>query len=256
MTKRRTGLQSEISSIFSGVPLQKERSEPKPDGPSPKRQGSAPSAPPASRAPAPRRQIPDAPTPWQGVEQITKAVSPKVSEVTLSEKEIKSIPRAVSRRKKKKKRLYSSTSGAHSAKQKAETIVSIFLILVLVVVLARPFRTAVSDSMGSALAGQERNGFQAKADIEIDWPVPTVYRTDIRDPMTLGSRGQIYAQTLRPVVRGIVYSEESPFAIVGIEMMEEGEVVQGATILKINPDSVVFEKDGKTWTQKVEGQEP
>ncbi|NOR66619.1 MAG: hypothetical protein GQ528_04610, partial [Woeseiaceae bacterium] len=203
MRKKRTGLQSEISSIFSGVPLQKERSEPKPNGPAPKRRGSAPSAPPASRAPAPRRQIHDAPTPWQGVEQTGKAVSPKVCEVTLSEKEIKSIPCAVSRRKKKKKkkRLYSPTSGAHSAKQKAETIVSIFLILVLVVVLARPFRTTVSDSMDSGLAGQEKDGFQAKADIEIDWPVLTAYKTDTRDPMTLGSRGQIYTQMLRPVVR-------------------------------------------------------
>jgi hypothetical protein len=222
----------------------------------PKRQGYAPSPPPAPQPPVQRRQIPDAPTPWQGVEQTGKAVSPKVCEVTLSEKEIKSIPRAVSRRKKKKKRLYSPTSGAHSAKQKAETIVSIFLILVLVVVLARPFRTAVSDSMDSALAGQEEDGFLTKAIIEINWPVPTAYRTDIRDPMTLASPEQIYTQTLRPVVRGIVYSEESPFAIVGIDMMGEGEVVQGATILKINPDSVVFEKDGKTWTQKVEGQEP
>lgn len=133
---------------------------------------------------------------------------------------------------------------------------SIFLMIVLVVVLARPFRTAVSDSMDSGLAGQEKDDFLAKADIEIDWPVLTAYRTDIRDPMTLGSRGQIYTQTLRPVVRGIVYSEESPFAIVGIEMMREGEVVQGATILKINPDSVVFEKDGKIWTQKVEGKKP
>jgi hypothetical protein len=249
MAKRRTGLQSEISSIFSGVPLpKKEQSESEPHSSMPKRPGPAP-----PRPPAPQRQVPDAPTQWQGIAQTKMAPSPKVREVTLSEKEIKSIPRAVSRRKKNK--LHSSKPGAGSAKQKAETVLLVFFLIVLVVVLTRPFRSAISDSVASDLADPTKGGLSAKTDLEIDWPTPKVYRTDIRDPMILASARRFYVETLGPVVRGIVYSEDRPFAIIGIEMMREGEVDQGATIVKINPDSVVFEKDGKTWTQKVEGQE-
>lgn len=249
MAKRRTGLQSQISSIFSGVPLPKKgQSESEPHSSIPKRQSPAP-----PRPPAPQPQVPDAPTPWQGVAQMAMAQSPKVREVTLSNKEIKSIPSVVSRRKKKK--LHSSKPGAGSAKQKTETALLAFLMIVLVVVLTRPFRAAIKDSAASDLVDRTTGGLSAKADLEIDWPQPKIYRTDIRDPMILASAKRFYVETLGPVVRGIVYSEDRPFAIIGIEMMQEGEVVQGATIVKINPDTVVFEKDGKKWTQKVEGQE-
>jgi hypothetical protein len=132
-------------------------------------------------------------------------------------------------------------------------IVAICLLIVLVFVLARPFGVAVRDATALAHNGPTQTGLPAADEVKIDWPIPDPYPTDIRDPMVLDVQRQFYVEPERLVVRGIVYSTDSPFAIIGIRMMQEGEVIDEATILKINPDSVVFERDGKEWEQEVEG---
>jgi type II secretory pathway component PulC len=53
------------------------------------------------------------------------------------------------------------------------------------------------------------------------------------------------------VVTGIVTTEQTPRALIGTEIVEQGQTIMGATVIKINPDSVEFEMDGKKWTQKV-----
>ena len=53
-------------------------------------------------------------------------------------------------------------------------------------------------------------------------------------------------------VRGIVYSEDNPSAVVSNEIVHEGDEIAGATVVKIHKDRVEFEMNGKTWTQKVE----
>ena len=53
------------------------------------------------------------------------------------------------------------------------------------------------------------------------------------------------------VVRGIVWSEDSPAAVIGTQIIYQGQTVQGTKILQITEDSVEFEKDGKKWVQKV-----
>jgi type II secretory pathway component PulC len=62
---------------------------------------------------------------------------------------------------------------------------------------------------------------------------------------TDGEIGQI-------TVKGIVYSEDNPSAIIGNEILHEGDKVSGATIVKINKNSVEFEMNGKKWSEKVQ----
>ena len=54
------------------------------------------------------------------------------------------------------------------------------------------------------------------------------------------------------VVRGILFSRDNPSAVVGTEVVHEGDKVLGATIVRINKDSVEFEKNGERWSQRVE----
>lgn len=54
------------------------------------------------------------------------------------------------------------------------------------------------------------------------------------------------------VVKAIVHSEDKPSAVINEEVVFEGDEVMGATITKINPDSVEFEMNDKKWTQEVE----
>ncbi len=56
-------------------------------------------------------------------------------------------------------------------------------------------------------------------------------------------------------VSSIAYSQSRALAFINDEMVPEGAVVNGATVFKIHPDTVEFEKDGQRWTQKV-GERP
>ena len=59
----------------------------------------------------------------------------------------------------------------------------------------------------------------------------------------------------RPVklqVRGIVCSEELSSAVIGTAVVHEGDRASGATVVRINEDSVEFEMNGQTWVQKVQ----
>jgi hypothetical protein len=52
-------------------------------------------------------------------------------------------------------------------------------------------------------------------------------------------------------IRGLVYSQNKSSIVVGNEILHVGDKVNGATIARINKDSVEFERDGETWVQKV-----
>ena len=95
------------------------------------------------------------------------------------------------------------------------------------------------------------------AKTEIEWQKPSVYPETLRDPMKKSSTLVKGITTTEPaggnvVVRGIVWSEDNPAAIIGTQVIYQGQVVDGVAVVKINQDSVEFEKDGQTWVQKVE----
>jgi len=54
------------------------------------------------------------------------------------------------------------------------------------------------------------------------------------------------------VVTGITYAEEEPSAVVGYDIVHEGDTIRGVKVVKIYRDKVEFEKDGERWTQGVQ----
>jgi hypothetical protein len=52
-------------------------------------------------------------------------------------------------------------------------------------------------------------------------------------------------------VRGILYSQDKPSAIIGNKIVHLNDKIDNATVVQIDRDFVVFEKDGKRWTKKV-----
>jgi len=68
---------------------------------------------------------------------------------------------------------------------------------------------------------------------------------------SLRSSKVIETPTKGLMVTGILYSEDSPSAVVGNQLVHEGDKISGAIIVKINPESVEFEKDKIRWTQAV-----
>lgn len=89
-------------------------------------------------------------------------------------------------------------------------------------------------------------------DGNVDWQFPEPYAAGLRDPMVLEETATTKladADVLE--VKGVLHSKDNSFAIIGIEIATVGDVVSGATIMKINNNSVTFKKDEKVWTQKI-----
>jgi hypothetical protein len=256
MAKKRTGLQSDIAGIFSGVPVPKKggpRSQPGGPAPKPGDPASKPSGSVIPKPVAPQPQIPVAPTPKKPVEPLPAAPRPKVTEVKVPKQKTRQIPKKISRRRKDK--LFAPKAGVSSSRQKTSIILFVLFTAALVIVLARPYLTSRINPATSRTDGKTETGNSTRANIEIDWPVPPVYSTELRDPMELGSRRQKIIETPDDlVVRAITYSEDRQFAVIGTQTMQEGDTILGATIVEIKPNSVLFERDGKRWTQEVEGE--
>jgi len=252
MAKKRTGLQSEIAGIFSGVPVPKKggkRSEAdspaqKPDSPASKPSGSV-----VPKPVTPQPRIPAAPMPKKIEEPRPVAPKPKVIEIKAPEQIAKRIPKKKSKRRKDQ--IFAPKSGVRSTKQKAEIILFVIFSMVLVIVLARQFLKPPGNPDPARTPGTPGNKNSTKAEIKIDWPIPPVYSADIRDPMLKGSQQIIVKQSELEVV-GISWSEDRKFATIGTQTVQEGDIVEGTKIRvkKINPNSVEFEEDGKTWIQK------
>jgi len=52
-------------------------------------------------------------------------------------------------------------------------------------------------------------------------------------------------------VKGVLYSEDRPAAIIDTRLVHEGEQIAGATVIAIERDGVQFERGGRRWTQTV-----
>ncbi len=248
MAKKRTGLQSQIASIFSGVPVPKKGGA-SAESPSAASPPAAPERPQPKAPPVPGSVLPRTQPPVEPVREMPPA---RVTPPRIPEPKVGQIP-AVPRRKKE--RIVAPRPGVSSARQKVAVGMVVFLSILLVFLLVRPFQRRPSRPAASGLAGQAKAGVSPKANIKIDWPIPQRYPEDLRDPMLLGATQEVVTKTSDAlVVRGITHSADRKFAVIGTETFKEGDTVQGATIIKINPNSVEFEKDGETWTQPVQSE--
>ena len=81
-------------------------------------------------------------------------------------------------------------------------------------------------------------------------PVPAVQRTP-RSNTDLPSASEDTSAAER-MVTGIVFSPDRPSAVVGSQVLYEGDTTQGVTVVRIYRDKVQFEKGGAKWTQAVD----
>jgi len=270
MGKKRTGLQSEISSIFSGVPVPEKKRPPsespappaKPAGPQPPAVPAKPAgvepprpAPPAAPrlVPVPKREVAEPSVIVQPVKPPPAPAAPKVVETKVPEPRVKQIPTRAPRRRKDK--LFAPKAGVNAGRQKASIVMVAALSIALVLLLARPYYNSRSNPAVANTTGQASVGVSKAANIEIGWRDPPVYPSYLRDPMDLESKGRVVEKRDDLVVRGIVHSEDEPAALIDQKLFHVGDTVRGATIVRIERTSVTFEKDGKTWSQEVQGQE-
>jgi len=255
MAKRRAGLHKEITAIFGGVPVPRQGETGSASGipgDEAANQGAGsgkldrarlkPPVPPTPSTPA--AQAPPQDTVTQGPARPVE--SEKVKPETGAEHSGPGLFEQIMQK------LIKPQSGATSQRQKIATI----LVPVLFIILIVAFIRVLSPKGGSPVGSVESRptGAVAGSIAKIDWQVPAPYPSTLRDPMKFGQvkpAGNSAVQTEEIAVGGIIWSDDRPLAIIGGEVVAEGEEISGATVVKIEKDSVEFEKDGKRWTQKV-----
>ncbi|MHC4488441.1 MAG: hypothetical protein ACYS9C_13195 [Planctomycetota bacterium] len=255
-----TGLHKEISSIFKGVPI--------PNNDSVQQSSDAPAANhigcPVPKPPAPEAQNlqnPQAPKPYQLSQPLPEAAAaqqPK-TDIEKSPSGRRAAVKVMSQTflQQIKDRLFAPRPDVGATRQKAMVVLAPVLFIVMVLMLIKVF-SSPSRTIAEPAEVKPVNTIDASV-YEIDWEIPAPYPTTYRDPMRPGSTITTQTNTERLetgrigrlIVKSIVYSEDNPSAVIGSRIVHEGEEVLGATVVKINRDSVEFEAGEKRWKQNV-----
>ncbi len=135
----------------------------------------------------------------------------------------------------------------------------LFIILLVFVFKGGVFGTKVRKTEAS-VEDTASSVATAGSNTKIDWEIPAPYPTTLRDPIRLGPIENAQTETetetetrtlVTLIVKGILYTEDKASAVIGNQIVHEGEKIRGVTVVKISKDSVEFEMNGKRWTQKV-----
>jgi len=216
------------------------------------------------KPPTPEPQKPKAPKPYQAMQSLPKSTGARQPKAGIDD-----IKKNVSQKRTTVKissqtswqqitnKLFAPKPGASATKQKAMVVMMPLLFIVLTFMLFRGgvFGTSVHNTEASA---EDTAPGVATADFntKIDWEIPAPYPTTLRDPMRLVPAAIAQTETetrtfVKLIVKGILYTEDSRSAVIGNQIVHEGEEIRGVTVVKISKDSVELEMNGKRWTQRV-----
>ncbi len=245
MSQSKAGLQKGVSEIFSGMSPQKngdDTASAKADGaPAQENRDNNATKPTVPSHMTPTKPKTDQPSPQKQSmpKQPKDDAATKTIEKVLKNKTVQNI----------KSKLLEPKNGVSAGRQKATVIVLPILFIVLIVLFIRAFSGPSGKAVGPKPSGPTKTAAAAADKEETTWKAPQPYPTTLRDPMQFGSA---MSEAGGLVIKGIVYSEDSPTAIIGNNIVHEGDKILDATVVKINEDSVEFEANNKKWMQQVQ----
>jgi len=275
--KKKAGLHKEISSIFDGVPVPTNQGAARPHlgppGPQPGQAGYD-SPRPAHRGPE-NPQIPGGPQQFRpaGRPGAPARARAGAAATTAGQGALRQVTR----------KLFGPKEGVSVKRQIFMAILVPILLVVFIIVLMKVLGAPSSKKATWSPEPKPKPATTVTvslADTGIDWQMPDPYPADLRDPMQLTDEmtAQIEAEakgksqtvavtpgdtgaTEQPpgtpqelLVKGILFSDDNPAAVVGARIAHVGDTVAGATIVKITRTEVEFKKDSESWTQTVEPQ--
>jgi hypothetical protein len=150
---------------------------------------------------------------------------------------------------KAKGKLFKPKPGVSSSRQKTMVIIVPLLLIIFVFNFGRLLIAPSQKTKKNSTVTQTDP--RAKSENEIKWTVPKPYPQQMRDPMKPALAMKSQSSSGELTVKGIVFSD-NPSAVIDGQIVREGDVIIGATVLKINEASVEFEKDNKRWKQTVQ----
>jgi hypothetical protein len=201
----------------------------------------------AQKPRAPSHMTPNKPKPQQAFLQSQKETPAKQPKANAA---VKAAEKAQWQRtlERIKNKLFATESGVGTTKQKIMVILAPVLFVVLILMFVRAFSTPSRKITGTGTSGPVET---VAAHSKVDWQIPNPYPTTLRDPMQFSSsRSQTATGEL--IVKGIVYSEDRPSAVIGDQIVHQGDKILDVVITKINENSVEFEANSKKWIQNVQ----
>jgi hypothetical protein len=278
---RKSGLHKQISSIFDGVPMPKNNTELE------SQESAPPLIPPtqpvegesvtekdiASPAAETLSSAPAIPTSQKPSSSLVKRLSADPSECTsapsiqinrpmpLPKSAIATSPKKPGMSVQLKKMLFGANRGSLDARQKKMAGLVGILSVVFGAVMFISFG-GVSGSKASAAQNTDTDTTPVAASARVnpaDWEIPQSLPENLRnatipvapkvDPTQTQSE-QI--NTEERIVKGIVFSQTNPSAIINNEIYVVGQRVNGALITNITKTAVEFEVNGNRWSQQVQ----
>jgi hypothetical protein len=160
-----------------------------------------------------------------------------------------------------KDKLFTPKPGSSPTKQKAVVIMVPVLAIIMIFAFRQVLSKAPRETKGAGTDDAPVVVANADSGHEIDWKIPEPIAVIMKDPIKLPDEsntqngnpnettGKVTTGTI--IVRDIVYSHDKSSAVIDSKIRYEGDKINGVTILKINRDSIEFEKDGDRWEQNV-----
>jgi hypothetical protein len=222
---------SKISSVFKGVPAPLSDDARKPaDKPAQDQANKHPAPAPTKECQPPTPPSPQAQKPHRPEQPAAKAAQPKRPDIS-SYVAYPGNPQPGTikwpLRHRMQTRLVAMKPGVAAARKKATVVLLPALVIVMVFALGRALTTTPQET-GAATKKSTPVTDAGNSDSEIGWRVPGTLN-----------------------VRGIVFSKHKPSAVIGDRIVYVGDKVGDVTVVQINKDSVVFEKAGERWIQKI-----
>ena len=163
-----------------------------------------------------------------------------------------------------KDKLFTPKQGVSPARQKAMVIMVPILAIIMIFAFRQVLSKAPHKTKGTEIDDTPVVS-NANTGNEIEWVIPDPIKIVTRDPIQLPnesntqdpnqSTGKNGAENTHyhgvVIIRDIVYSKDKPSAVIGSKIVYVGDEINNMTIVKINRDSIEFEKDGERWKQNV-----
>jgi hypothetical protein len=161
---------------------------------------------------------------------------------------------------KLKSRFFQEKSESGDSRQKIMVILIPILFVIMIFMFRQVLVKPPQKSKGANSHDDSAKNVKKTSGDEIEWTIPEPLPIGTNTHTTSGHNtanntgqgnstvnvgdGAIYIQS-------IVYSPDKPSAVIGNKIVHLNQEINGAVIVEINEDNVVFERNGERWAQKV-----
>jgi hypothetical protein len=162
--------------------------------------------------------------------------------------------------RKLKTRFMGKESGTGDTRQKVMMVLIPILFIIMVFMFRQVLKKTPEKAAGQTGNSKKTVSVNTSSNKDIDWQIPEPLPATMRDPVKLRENTpEITIQNTTPVepeeekisVKSIVYSSDKPSVVINNKIVYSNQTVNGVTVVEIQRDHVVLEKDGKRWTQTI-----